>query len=171
VLSNDRIQAVDEIGTHPCRVRSTNWMEGHLWAAFSSDQYKARPTGGPGFARNVPLHGVWAQAPFFHNNRLGPYTRDHTVEGRVAAFEAAMSQLLDPSRRDLAGSIQRTDTLVFIDDTTLPVGTPIASFASRDPGNPGVNLCPEQVENAGHTFGSELSADDKRALTEFLKTR
>ncbi len=30
--------------------------------------------------------------------------------------------------------------------------------------------CPDLVENHGHTFGSELSDADKRALIEFLKT-
>ena len=30
--------------------------------------------------------------------------------------------------------------------------------------------CPDLVENRGHTFGSQLSADDKRALVEYLKT-
>lgn len=171
VLSNDRVQPVTEIGTHPCRVRTTNWMEGHIWAPFSSDQYKARPTGGPGFARNVPLLGLWAQAPFFHNNRLGPYSGDPSVEGRVAAYEAAMAALLSPRTRDYAGSIQRTDHPLTVGGQTLPVGTPIATFASRDPAQPGVNLCPEEVENAGHTFGAELSAGEKAALIEYLKTR
>ena len=54
----------------------TNWTAGHIWAEFSSDQYKARPTGGPGYYRDVPLTAVWATAPFFHNNRLGTYNGD-----------------------------------------------------------------------------------------------
>lgn len=33
-----------------------------------------------------------------------------------------------------------------------------------------VSLCPDLVEDKGHTFGSELSADDKKALIEYLKT-
>lgn len=171
MLSDDLIHPVDEIGTHPCRVRTTNWMAGHLWAELSSDQYKARPTGGPGFARDMPLFGLWAQAPFFHNNRLGPLTTDPSVKGRVTAYEAAMEQLLDPAKRDLEASIQRTDHPVTVNGQVLPIGTPIATFASRDPASPGMNPCPEEVENAGHTYGSTLSAKDKHALTEFLKTR
>jgi hypothetical protein len=171
VLSDDLVHPIAEIGTHPCRVRTTNWTEGHVWAAFSSDQYKARPTGGPGFARDVPLIGLWAQAPFLHNNRLGPWSGDPSVRGRVAAYEAAMAELLDPSKRDLEGSIQRTDHPVEVGGRVLPVGTPIVTFASRDPARPGVNPCPEAVENGGHVYGSTLSAEDKRALTEFLKTR
>lgn len=33
-----------------------------------------------------------------------------------------------------------------------------------------VSLCPDLVEDKGHTFGSSLSADDKKALIEYLKT-
>lgn len=170
VLSNDELHPIEAIGTHPCRVRTTNWMEGHVWAAFSSDQYKARPTGGLGFARNVPLWGLWVQAPFFHNNRLGPYTGDPSVRGRVEAFEEAMALLLHPERRDLEGSIQRTDHPITLHGKVVPPGVPIATFASRDPARPEDNLCPEEVENAGHAFGTELSPQDEHALVELLKT-
>jgi ribonuclease J len=33
-----------------------------------------------------------------------------------------------------------------------------------------VSLSPDVVEDRGHTFGSELSEDDRRALVEYLKT-
>ena len=33
-----------------------------------------------------------------------------------------------------------------------------------------LSACPDLVENRGHTFGSDLSAADKKALTEYLKT-
>jgi hypothetical protein len=68
VLSDDLIHPIhpfEEIDTNSCRALTTNWMEGHIWAAFSSDQYKERPTGGPGFYRDMPLLGIWATAPFF----------------------------------------------------------------------------------------------------------
>jgi hypothetical protein len=32
------------------------------------------------------------------------------------------------------------------------------------------NLAPDFIEDRGHTFGSQLSDEDKRALIEFLKT-
>lgn len=174
VLSNDLIHPFSEIGTNSCRARTTNWMAGHIWAAFSSDQYKERPTGGPGFYRNMPLVGIWATAPFFHNNRLGHNNSDPSVAGRIAAYEDAMHLLLNPDVRDEPGSIQRTNAVVLLPTSsgvmTLPVGTPIAGFASIDP-NSGANLCPDFIENQGHYFGTELSDEEKHALTEFLKTR
>lgn len=134
VTSNDLIHPMDEIGTNTCRARTTNWMEGHIWGPFSSDQYKRRPTGGPGFYRNVPLLGIWATAPFFHNDRLGPPNGGPSVGGRVAAYEAAMAELLNPFTRDIAGSVQRTTDRIVIPtpagDVTLPAGTPVAAFST-----------------------------------------
>jgi len=93
VYSDDLIHPIQDVGTNSCRARSTNWMAGNIWAEFSSDQYKARPTGGPGFYRDVPLLGIWATAPFFHNNRLGGFNGDPSVAGRLAAFDDAVEQL------------------------------------------------------------------------------
>ena len=175
VLSDDLIHPMAEIGTNSCRARSTNWEAGHIWANFSSDQYKQRPTGGAGYYRDVPLLGVWATAPFFHNNRLGVYNGDPSVGGRIAAYDDAMDQLLNPWKRDLLGSIQRTtDTVTIpspVGDLTLPAGTPVALFANLNPDNPLDNLCPDLVANQGHYFGWWLSPQDKYALTEYLKTK
>ena len=32
-----------------------------------------------------------------------------------------------------------------------------------------VNVCPDFIEDRGHTYGRELGDDDKRALIEFMK--
>src|SRR5262249_25853496 len=32
-----------------------------------------------------------------------------------------------------------------------------------------VNVCPDFIEDRGHTYGRELSDDDKRALIEYMK--
>ncbi len=174
VLSDDLIHPAGEIGTNACRSKTTNWAAGRIWANFSSDEYKARSTGGPGFYRDVPLLSVWATAPFFHNNRLGLYNGDPSVAGRMAAYEDAMDQLLNPWKRDLLSSIQRTTASITIPSpvgpVTLPAGTPVALFANLDPATL-TNRCPDLVENQGHYFGWELSAKDKEAVTEYLKTK
>jgi hypothetical protein len=181
VLSDDQLHRAPgpaareddgEIGTNSCRARTTNWQAGHIWAAFSSDEQKVR---GPGYDRNVPLLALWATAPFLHNNRLGSYSGDPSIAGRLAAYEDAMDQLLNPGKRDLPGSIQRTTQAIVIPtplgDLPLPAGTPVATFANLDPTNPQNNLCPDLVENEGHRFGAQLSSPDKYALKEFLKTQ
>jgi len=178
VLSNDELWPAGFIGTNVCRSLTTNWMEGKIWGQFSSDEYKQRngtllnpAGGGPGYYRNVPLIGIWATAPFFHNNRLGGYNGDPSVAGRIAAYEDAMDQLLNPTKRDLLGSIQRTTDVVSLPGgLSAPAGTPVALFANLDTAT-GKNRCLDLVENQGHYFGAFLSKSDKYALTEYLKTK
>jgi len=171
ILSDDLIHPMADIGTNSCRARSTNWEAGHIWAQFSSDQYKARPTGGHGFYRDVPLTAVWATAPFFHNNRLGSYNGDPSIDGRLAAYYDAMDQLLNPWKRNLLGSIQVTSDWIQLGALQLPAGTPVALFANANPANPLENRCPDLVENQGHYYGALLSDHDKAALVEYLKTK
>jgi hypothetical protein len=156
-----------DVGTNACRSRTTNWDTGHIWSAFSSDELQAR---GPGYYRDVPLYGIWATAPFFHNNRLGTETGDPSVSGRLAAFESAFDQLMNPATRNEAASVLTTTVPITVaPGETLPAGTPVAAFANVNPAT-GQSLCSDYVENGGHYFGAQLSADDKAYLGEFLKT-
>lgn len=172
VLSDDELHTARALGINRCRSLTTNWQAGHIWAAFSSDEQKAR---GPGYYRDLPLRGAWATAPFFHNNALGTYTGDPAIAGRLAAYDDAMNQLLDPWTRDLLGSIARTTDWITLPTPlgvlTLPAGFPVALYANLDPANPLRNLCPDLIENKGHYYGVWLSPSDKYALKEFLKTR
>jgi mono/diheme cytochrome c family protein len=175
IYSDDVVHPVSDVGVNSCAARSSNWMAGRIWAQFSSDTYKARPTGGPGFVRDVSLQGVWASAPFLHNNRLGAASADPSVASRLAAYEDAFDKLLNPTHRDLLGSISRTtDFIVLPNGAQLPAGTPVAAFANSD--GAGGTLCPgpinglDLIENGGHTYGATLSDGDKYALKEYLKT-
>ncbi len=121
-LSNDRRYAVSEIGTNIGRALGTNAIQGHVWEEFSSKTYKDQPAagelkglynpvrrgkpinfkppgGGRGYYRVPTLSGVWATAPYFHNNGLGLYNADPSVAGRMAAFQDAIEKLLWPEKR------------------------------------------------------------------------
>ncbi|MEO6788579.1 MAG: hypothetical protein ABI318_20855, partial [Chthoniobacteraceae bacterium] len=68
----------------------------------TNDQYSdGRPkgNGGPGYFRPATLISIWASAPFFHNNALGIYTHDTSVEGRLTAFDDAVRKLLWNAQR------------------------------------------------------------------------
>jgi hypothetical protein len=68
----------------------------------TNDQYSdGRPkgNGGPGYFRPATLISIWASAPFFHNNALGIYTHNTSVEGRLLAFDDAIRKLLWNSER------------------------------------------------------------------------
>lgn len=121
-LSNDRRYPVNEIGTNIGRAIASNATQGHVWSEFSSQTYKdlppaaalkglynpvnpkkpitfQPPAGGRGYYRVPTLAGIWATAPFFHNNALGVFNGDPSVEGRMAAFEDAIEKLLWPEKR------------------------------------------------------------------------
>jgi mono/diheme cytochrome c family protein len=72
--------------------------------AFFSPSHRTAPGvpsggGGPGFYRVPSLVSIWATAPFLHNNSLGLFNNDPSVEGRLAAFDDAIRKLLWPARR------------------------------------------------------------------------
>ncbi|HEY9729767.1 MAG TPA: hypothetical protein V6D50_25230 [Chroococcales cyanobacterium] len=225
-LSDDNRYPITYIGTNASRALGTNAMAGHIWDQFSSKTYKELPSvgklelynpfnekkpiefevpaGGRGYYRTPSLISVWATAPLLHNNSVGIYNKDTSVEGRVAAYEDAMEKLLWPEKRE--GKISRTtqkSTLELPIGIKLPIpnGTPVNLLANINlreaitrldlitalKGLKNVdfsagpkakvasvllqaNQSPDFVEDRGHTFGSQLSDEDKKALIEFVKT-
>lgn len=129
-LSDDVRHPVSEIGTNIERAMGSNATEGMIWQNFSSETYKQLPPvhvtglvnplhpwlpalsveakGGRGYYRTPTLANVWATAPFFHNNALGLYNADPSVDGRLAAYQDAMEKLLWPEKRAGLGTIRRT---------------------------------------------------------------
>jgi len=126
-LSSDRRVPVSLIGTNAGRALATNGIAGHMWEDFTSDTYKQLPPvgqikifnpykpqsgdatfndafeapgGGRGYYRPPSLVSVWATAPFLHNNSVGIFNNDPSVEGRMEAFNDAISKLLVQARRD-----------------------------------------------------------------------
>lgn len=144
--------------------------------------------GGPGYLRNISLLSVWATAPFLHNNAIGEVTflpdgaPDYTLRGRIKQFEMAYDELMT-SDNPKAEKHRPQKTLVTTEDTkvtaredmqgwpkiTIKKGTPVANIASQNPHKPLFMGCDDPVENKGHQFGVDLSAQDKHALREFLK--
>jgi hypothetical protein len=136
---------------------------------------------------------IWATSPWLHNNSLGIFTGNPSVEGRMIAFEDAARKLLWPERRLGIGSMKVTtvpsELLIPKDGQfvkiPIPANTPInllanlhiddfakalAAFQKGDVGEIlKLSQCPDLIEDKGHTFGSELTDADKLALIEFLK--
>ena len=132
-LSNEKRYPVSEIKTNSARALGTNAKAGHVWDNFSSQTYKElspvnelefynpwdetkpikfRPKDrntGPGYYRTPSLVSLWSSAPFFHNNMLGIFTGDPSVEGRMRAFNDAAEKLLWPEKRLGKASIWRTE--------------------------------------------------------------
>jgi hypothetical protein len=209
------------IGTNIKRTMGTNAGAGHIWQDFSSKTYKelkspgsvtlynpidpAHPINftipdGHGYYRVPSLIAVWATAPLLHNNSLGTPTQDPSVEGRLRAFDDAMTKMFNPALRDGVKSIKRTsgDSWVQIGPLRerVPAGTPVDLLANVNlralekqsrfdrihevlkllvQGSKGeqllvLNGAPDFVEDHGHNFGSRLTAPEQRALIEYMKT-
>jgi cytochrome c5 len=157
-LSNDRRYSVAELGTNIGRAIASNATQGHVWEEFSSQTYKDQPQsaplkdlynplkpgkpitfqppgGGRGYYRVPTLSGIWATAPFLHNNAMGLFNGDPTIGGRLGAFDDAIEKMLWPEKRLGAKSVWTTT-----EDSAIPLesgyklkvrkGTPVALFAN-----------------------------------------
>ncbi len=119
-LSTDRRIPVTMVRTQSARAVGTNAIHDEMWEDFSSRTYKELksvgdveyfdpfaqtrktyqpPGGGPGYYRVPTLIGAWATAPFFHNNSLGDFNNDPSVDGRLKAYDDAIDKLLRPGHR------------------------------------------------------------------------
>ena len=81
-----------EIGTDPKRFEGSSKKFGEYYnTSWFSGDYKIRATDG---YQAPPLDGIWATAPYLHNNSVGEYNGDPSIAGRMAAYEDGMSKLL-----------------------------------------------------------------------------
>ena len=139
---------LDEVGTDRNRL--------DMWTPSSADAYNAYGDGYnwkfSGFRKSdgytaVPLDGIWLTAPYLHNGSV-PTLADllEPVESRPRQFWRGLD-LFDAAK---VGFVSDSDE-------AKRIGTPI------DVARPGNS-------NAGHTWGTTLSADEKRALLEYMKT-
>jgi hypothetical protein len=97
-----------------------------------------------------PLNGIWATAPYLHNGSV-PNLQDLLTDaaGRVSSF-CIGDHAFDPVKVGVPTAVKSV--------ATCPDGT--FRFDTTAPGN----------RNAGHPYGTTLSADDKRALIAYLKS-
>ncbi|WP_458395925.1 hypothetical protein [Rhizobium ruizarguesonis] len=156
-LSNEIRIPITLVGTNSGRAVGTNAMRGQIWDNFSSETYKtlpavgpvnffnpfskvptdewgnndsyAPPGNGPGYYRPASLISLWATAPYLHNNALGAFTGDPSIEGRLKAFNDGIDKILWREKRQgnslLAGDLRGTMAAAngdsgFIYRTTVP---------------------------------------------------
>ena len=147
-LSTDARIPVTLLRTNACSPLGTNAIRGNIWDNFSSETYKTLPSvgtvtvqdpftaqkwqyrmpgGGLGYTRVPSLVSIWSTAPFLLNNRLGPFSEDPSVDGRMRVFDASIKQLLWPETRErepgFDGYILRTTerSEVLIPKRSVPV--------------------------------------------------
>ncbi len=147
-----RVTPLAEVGTDRRRLDSYTYTlavnQATLYAGYPwrfTQFHKTR-----GYA-NMPLDGIWLRAPYLHNGSV-PSLRDllEPAASRPKVFWRGYD-VFDPVK------------VGFISDQPEAGGRSFFRFDTGQPGN----------GNGGHegrAYGTELSADDKAALVEFLKT-
>jgi hypothetical protein len=180
-LSDDRRYPNKLIGTHAARALATNSRKGHIWEEYSSSTYQQLPLiEDSGYYRPPSLINLWTSAPFLHNNELGLYNGRVDVAGRLEAFEDGIDQLLNPDQR--RGKVRKTDRFTLVSNAInlgifkldFPIfkTAVIDKWANKKADNTTQRLIAanDYKVDQGHNFGSQLSAADKAALVEYLKT-
>ena len=110
----------------------------------TNDEFDA-PSNGPGYFRPASLISVWATAPYFHNNTLGAYTHDPSVEGRLIGFNDGIRKLLWPQQRPFytrdgvplarhPGDLRGEDSASAKNDPGYIYRLPVDTFVTFEPG-------------------------------------
>jgi hypothetical protein len=145
-----QIEPINRIGTDPARLDSyTEELAANqntLGAGRAWRFNHFRKTNG---YANAPLDGVWARAPYLHNGSVPDLTALLTPAERPDHFYRG-SDTYDPERMGFVSK-----------DSSDGFGRKLIPFDTTLEGN----------HNKGHTYGSDLTKEEKKALLEFLKTQ
>jgi hypothetical protein len=143
------VEPIDEIKTDPARLNSytyaTNSNQNTLFAGTPYRFTHFRKTNG---YANLPLDGLWLRAPYLHNGSV-PTVRDllEPADRRPQTFYRG-NDLLDSQK------------LGFVSDVADDQKGHYFLFDTSKAGN----------SNSGHEYGTTLSATEKTAIVEYLKT-
>ena len=140
---------IGDVGTDGLRAKAFDTdLAVRVSSTAYSDRIDAQSTGA--YAA-PPLTGLWASAPYLHNGSVPTIGELLSPSDRTPTFQLG-GHALDFSRMGLlheAGAYP---------PDYAPFSNPVV-FDTTEPGK----------GNQGHEYGAGLSADDKRALIEFLK--
>ncbi|WP_295445495.1 c-type cytochrome [uncultured Thiodictyon sp.] len=156
----NRVVAVGEVGTDPALARAAYNETDHLRSWFAQSFYGelAQLTPALGYVA-PPLDGVWATAPYLHND---------SVPTLAALLNSAARPAYWRARRTAAGApIYDPEALGWVHDTLAEGKSAAMSWDERDQVYDSTG---KGYGNGGHRFGDTLSAAERRALIEYLKT-
>ncbi|WP_290648782.1 cytochrome c [Aquisalimonas sp.] len=155
VFEGERLGQVvpnDQLGVDPARLDSyTEQLREYQLTLFQDDpRYRFRHFRKTNGYANQPLDGLWLRAPYLHNGAV-PTLYDLLLppEERPVAFVRGLD-VLDPEKGG------------FVAPECTP-GEPLVEGFCFDTALPGNG-------NGGHTYGTDLEADARAALLDYLLT-
>jgi hypothetical protein len=151
------IVALDEVGTDPVLASGAAQFAGEYVRWFNRSFFGelAFLSPAPGYVA-PPLDGIWATAPFLHN-------------GSVPTIAALLdSSLRTPYFKRSYDTNAYSEQLMGWPSTAVPAGQD--AEPSFDEKVKIYDTSQLGYSNAGHTFGDALTAEQRRAVMEYLKT-
>ena len=149
---------LDEIGTDPVRLQALpargRQKYAESWFAVDAEGNRQTTIIDPDGYVAPPLDGVWASAPYFHNGSVPTLWQVLNPQERSAVWIRSSDEL----DAEQVGLTIRTVDRVPLTETDIAVRRQY--FDTRRPGK----------SNAGHDYPDALTADEKQAVLEYLKT-
>lgn len=156
----NKIIPLDVIGTDPARFHGlSDKLVAHYNATWFGAEYPVN-TKRVGY-QAPPLDGIWATAPYLHN-------------GSVPTLHALLNSRERPSRftRPPSTDFEHYDSTLVGWKFRVISQEELVSTSRRSPFEARfiVDTSRFGLSNGGHTFGDELSEDERMDLIEYLKT-
>ena len=148
-----RVVPAAEVGTDPARATNFGAKEAAVANALITDpNHVMTPTGG---YLAPPLAGIWSTAPYFHNGSVPDIAAVLNSPERPARWRRTGDY--DPARMGWA--------VTPVDGPAGPDAPPKTIEARRtvETSHPGLS-------RAGHTYGDPLTAEERAAVLDYLKT-
>src|SRR5690606_23002101 len=115
-----------------------------------------------------PLTGLWASAPYFHNGSVPTVTQVLDSRSRPMIWRRAQDPWgYDRGRLGLSWEAVSPEELL-AEKTHAESQSPLSESALRYRRSYDTRRFGKA--NGGHTFGDVMSAEERRAVVEFLKT-
>jgi hypothetical protein len=160
----NKVIPLDEIGTDPARFKAVGPAYGKAYAEswfgqekgdWSFDGKPIRQTAG---YQAPPLDGIWATAPYFHNGSVP------TLEGVLNS--KARPKLFTRSYKTSEADYDKVKVGWKVTELRAPLDAKQPAIEQRkvyDTSKPGRS-------NGGHTYGDDLSEEERMQVIEYLKT-
>jgi hypothetical protein len=151
----NRIVALERIGTDRTRFDAiTDAARDHYNRTWYGEKRPAKKTAG---YQAPPLDGVWATAPYFHNGSVP--TVHHVLDSKSRPQTYRRSLTNDASGYDQAKLGFRYEVV-----------SPPSRFKPKDDDRAVFDARRFGASTVGHTFGDDLSSQEREAVIEYLKT-
>lgn len=156
----NKIIPIDEIGTDPARFKGIEEAYGKAYSAswFAKEPDGPKPIRQTAGYQAPPLDGIWATAPYFHNASVPTLAGVLNSKARPKQFTR--------SYKTGEADYDKVNVGWKVTEVRAPLDPKLSAFQLRkfyDTTKPG-------RANGGHTYGDDLTEEERGQVIEYLKT-